>query len=152
MKRHKSELPNLRRFRLSHFLIAIGVLYLIFISCKFPQFLKIVSQLSGDKSYAALDETAVGGYNDADLSKPLFSSVYKDVFHRSLEDNEDQDAPSRPNKEPMKDALENVKQIPQRYGRIIGEILRRRNRTNDLSHGGSSIIEGKPEVIISESK
>ncbi|KAI9079226.1 hypothetical protein K1719_038831 [Acacia pycnantha] len=103
MKRHKSEPPNSRRFRLSHFLIAIGVLYLIFISCKFPQFLKIVSQLSEDESYAMLDETAVGGYNDADLSKPLFSFVYKDVFHRSLEDNEDQDAPLRPNKEPMKE-------------------------------------------------
>ncbi|XP_054777996.1 hydroxyproline O-galactosyltransferase GALT2 [Prosopis cineraria] len=174
MKRPKSEPPNSRRFKLSHFLLGIGVLYLIFISCKFPQFLKIVSQLSGDESYATLDGTAVEGTNDGDLSKPFFSSAYKDVFHRSLEDNEDQDAPSRPNKEPMKEehAPENVKQIPQRYGRITGEIMRRWNRTSDLTvfekmadeawtlglkawreldkvdekeSGESSIIEGKPE-------
>ncbi|KAF7842907.1 hydroxyproline O-galactosyltransferase GALT2 [Senna tora] len=135
MKRSKSENPNSRRFKLSHFLFFIGALYLVFISCKFPQFLKIVSQLSGDESYARLDGTALGGYENTDISKPFVGTVYKDAFHRRLEDNEDQDAPLRPNKEPLKEehAPENLKQLPQRYGRITGEILRRWNKTSDLT-------------------
>lgn len=132
MKRPKFEPPNMRRFKLSHCLIGIGVIYLIFITFKFPQFLKIVSQLSGDERYSTLDEESLGGSSDADLSKPLFSSVYKDAFHRSLED---QDAPTRPNKEPLKEehAPESVRQVRPRYGRITGDIFRRRNRTSNMT-------------------
>lgn len=174
MKRLKNEPSNSRRFKLSHFLFFIGVLYLVFISCKFPQFLRIVSQLSGDESYARLDGTGLGGNENADLSKPFVGAVYKDAFHRRLEDNDDQDAPSRPDKEPLKEehVPENTKQLPQRYGRITGEIMRRWNRTSDWTvfermadeawtlglkaweeldkvdekeAGESSILEGKPE-------
>ena len=176
MKRQKTEPPNSRRFRLSHFLFAIGVLYLVFISCKFPQILKIVSTISGDESYDGLDGTALGDSGDADLSKPFVSSVYKDAFHRRLEDNRDKDAPLRPNKVPLKEGDHDrkyVKQFPQRYGRITGEIMRQMNRTSDFSvlermadeawtlglkaweeldkvgdmePGENSIIEGKPEL------
>ncbi|KAI4297300.1 hypothetical protein L6164_037194 [Bauhinia variegata] len=177
MKRQKNEPPNSRRFRLSHFLFGLGVLYLVFISFKFPEFLKVASMLSGDESYARLDETAtsVGESEDGDLSNPFFSSVYKDVFHRKLEDNRDQDAPLRPNKEPVKEdhkGPEPLKQDTGRYGRLTGKIRSRMNRTNDLSvlermadeawtlglkaweevdkvdereSGESSIIERKPE-------
>ncbi|XP_061370021.1 hydroxyproline O-galactosyltransferase GALT2-like [Gastrolobium bilobum] len=136
MKRLKIEPPNSRRCRLSHFLFGVGVLYLVFVSCNFPQFLKIMSTLSGDEGYNGLDGLATGDSEDADLSKPFVSSVYKDAFHRRLEDNRDQDAPLRPDKEPMKEedhGRESMKQIPKRYGRITGEILRQMNRTNDFS-------------------
>ncbi|KAK7331414.1 hypothetical protein VNO77_25638 [Canavalia gladiata] len=178
MKRLKSEAPNSRRFRLSHFLFGVGVLYLVFISCNFSQLMKIVSSLSGDESYDGLelDRIAIRDTaEDADLSKPFVGSVYKDVFHRRLEDNRDKDAPLRPNKEPMKEedhGHKSMKRIPQGYGRITGAILREGNRTRDLSVlermadeawslglkawkeldkvddkevGESSIIEGKPE-------
>ena len=137
MKRAKSDPPNSRRFRLSHFLFGIGVLYLLFVSCKFPQFLRIVSTLSGDGSEDRLEGAAVGDSEDSDLSKSFVSSVYKDAFHRRLEDNRDQEgAPLRPNTEPRKEEErfpESPKQIPPRYGRITGKIMREYKRTNDLS-------------------
>ncbi|MED6208085.1 Hydroxyproline O-galactosyltransferase galt2 [Stylosanthes scabra] len=131
MKRQKAESPNSRRFRLSHFLFAVGVLYLVFISCKFPQILKIVSTISGDDTYDGL-----GGSQDSDLSKPFVSSVYRDSLHRRLEDSMDKDAPLRPNKVSLKEEEhggESEKLVPPRYGRITGEIMRQMNRTNDLS-------------------
>lgn len=137
MRRTKSEPINSRRFRLSHFLFGIGVLYLLFISCKFPQFLRIVSTLRGNESGDdRLDGAAAGVSEDSDLSKSFVSSVYKDAFHRRLEDNRDQGAPLRPNKEPMKEeehGPEPVKQILPRYGRITGKIMQEQKRTSDLS-------------------
>ncbi|KAF5475088.1 hypothetical protein F2P56_006933 [Juglans regia] len=175
MKRPKSEPPGARRFKLSHFLLGIAVLYLVFISFKFPHFLEIAAMLSGDDSYVGTDGTMRGDSEDPDLSKPFFTSVYKDAFHRKLEDNQNQDAPFRPSQEPLeekKSASRPIKPLQHRYGRITGEIMKRRNRTIDLSvlermadeawtlglkaweeldkvdekeTGESSILEGKPE-------
>ncbi|XP_057422343.1 hydroxyproline O-galactosyltransferase GALT2-like [Lotus japonicus] len=141
MRRTKSsELPNSRRLRLSHFLLGIGVLYLLFISCKFPNFLRILSTLSGDEGDDRLDGEAVGvGVNeDTDLTKTFVSSVYNDDFRRrlDLEDDRDQGAPLRPNKEPVREAehgLESVKRIPPGYGRITGKIMQEQKRTSDMS-------------------
>lgn len=137
MKRLKNESSNSKKFRLSHFLLGVGVLYLLFISCNFSKFLKIVSTLSSDESYNGLDGVAIReSSEDSDLSKPFVSSVYKDAFHRRLEDNLDKDAPLMPNKEPMKEedrGRESTKRIPQGYGRITGEIMMQMNRTSDLS-------------------
>ncbi|KAJ7969018.1 Hydroxyproline O-galactosyltransferase [Quillaja saponaria] len=174
MKRPKSEPSNSRRFRLSHFLLGIGVLYLVFISFKFPKFLEIVSMLSADESYIGSDGTRVGDSEDADLRIRFLSSVYKDGFHRKLEDNRDKDAPLMLNKESAEEEKSRSQTINPllRYGRITGEIMRQRNQTNDLSvlervadeawtlglkawkemdkfdgeeSAESSIIEGKPE-------
>ncbi|PNY09228.1 putative beta-galactosyltransferase 20-like protein [Trifolium pratense] len=140
MKRLKNESPNSRKFRLSHFLLGVGVLYLLFLSCNFTNFLKIVSTLSGDDESEnnRLDgnTVAIGVSEDADLTKPFVSSVYKDAFHRKLEDNRDLDAPLRPKEEPKKEednGLESMTHIPQGYGRITGEIMLQMNRTSDLS-------------------
>lgn len=136
MKRPKGEPPVSRRFRLSHLLLGVAALYLIFISFKFPQFLENAAVLSGDDSYIDLDGTKIGDSEDSDLNKPFFGSVYKDTFHRKLEDNQNQDAPIRPSKEPLKEGKNGsapIKPFKHRYGRITGEIMRRRNRTNDLS-------------------
>ncbi|TKY59843.1 beta-1,3-galactosyltransferase 20 [Spatholobus suberectus] len=180
MKRTKSDPPNSRRFRLSHFLFGIGVLYLLFVSCKFPQFLRIVSTLSGDEieSDDRLEGAGVGDPEDSDLSKSFVSSVYKDAFHRRLEDNRDQGgAPLRPNREPTKEEArllpESPKQIPPRFGRITGKIMREQKRANDMpvlermadeawilglkawgevdkvdaeESVGSSVLDGKPEL------
>lgn len=136
MKRPKSEPPGVRRFKLSHLLLVIAVLYLVFISFKFPQFLEIVAMMSGDDSYVGSDRTMERGLEDPDLSKPFYSSVYKDAFHRKLEDNQNQDAPLMPSKEPLeegKNVSRTIKPLQHRYGRITGEIMKRRNRTFDLS-------------------
>jgi hypothetical protein len=140
MKRLKNESPNSRKFRLSHFLLGVGVLYLLFLSCNFTNFLKIVSTLSGDESennrLDGNDKVDVGVSEDADLTKPFVSSVYKDAFHRKLEDNRDLDAPLRPKEEPKKEednGLESMTHIPRGYGRITGEIMLQMNRTSDLS-------------------
>ncbi|GLT59904.1 hypothetical protein SLA2020_326980 [Shorea laevis] len=173
MKRIKSEPPNARRCKLSHFLFGIAVLYLVFIAFKFPHFLEIAAMLSGDDTYIGLDGKLMEDTSDADLNRPLFS-VYKDAFHRKLEDNQ-KDAPLMPNKGPLeevKGGLQPLKPLQHRYGRITGEIMRRRNRTSELSvlermadeawtlglkaweevdkfdgkeTGQSSMYEGKPE-------
>lgn len=136
MKRVRSEVHIARRhsFKLSHFLFGIAVLYLIFIAFKFPHFLEIAAMLSGDDSYVGFDVKSMGDAHDADLNKPLYS-VYKDVFHRTVEDNQ-KDAPSMPRKgalEKEKGGLQPIKPLQHKYGRITGEIMRRRNRTNELS-------------------
>ncbi|XVE88444.1 hypothetical protein DITRI_Ditri19aG0070400 [Diplodiscus trichospermus] len=136
MKRVKSELSTGKRFKLSHFLLVVGGLYLIFIAFKFPYFLEIASILSGDDSYAGLDGKVVEDVNDADLGKSLVNSVYKDTFHRKLEDNLDQDVPLRPREEPLeegKGGLRPLKPLQHRYGRIAGEIMRQMNKTSALS-------------------
>ncbi|KAJ9153138.1 hypothetical protein P3X46_026614 [Hevea brasiliensis] len=136
MKRLKSEPPSGRRCKLSHFLLGIGALYLVFLALKFPHFLEIAAMLSGDDSYVGLDAAAAEDMEDSDLSKPIFSSVYKDTFHRKLEDNLNQNAPRMPSKEPLQEVKEvskPIKPLQHRYGRITGEIMRRRNRTSDLS-------------------
>ncbi|TQD85353.1 hypothetical protein C1H46_029095 [Malus baccata] len=169
MKRLKVEPSVARRFKLQHLLFGIAALYLVFISFKFPQFLEIANTLSGDDGYVGLKLV-----EDVDLSKPLFSSAYEDTFHRKLED-QNQDVPVRPSKEPLEESKggsKPIKPLQHQYGRITGEIMRRRNRTNELSVlermadeawtlglnaweevrqldgkeiGESSIIEGKPE-------
>ncbi|PQM42889.1 hydroxyproline O-galactosyltransferase GALT2 [Prunus yedoensis var. nudiflora] len=174
MKRPKIEPSVARRFRLQHLLFALAALYLVFISVKFPQFLEIAKAMSGDDGHVGLDLAEVQDSQDGDLSKPLFSSVYKDTFHRKLED-QSQDAPVRPSKEPLeekKSESKPIRPLQHRYGRITGEILRQMNRTNELSvlermadeawtlglnaweevdkHDGKeteegSIVEGKPE-------
>ncbi|GLU22616.1 hypothetical protein SLE2022_386780 [Rubroshorea leprosula] len=134
MKRVKSEPPNARRCKLSHFLFGIAVLYLVFIAFKFPHFLEIAAMLSGDDTYIGLDGKLMEDTSEADLNRPLFS-VYKDAFHRKLEDNQ-KDAPLMPNKGPLeevKGGLQPLKPLQHRYGRITGEIMRRRNRTSELS-------------------
>lgn len=141
MKRLKNESLNSRKFRLSHFLFGVGVLYLIFLSCNFTKFLKIVSTLSGDESDGRLDGgIAIGVSDDADLTKPFVGSVYKDAFHRKLEDNRDLDAPLRPKEEPKKegeeedgDDGESMKDIPQGFGRITGDFMLKMNKTSALS-------------------
>ncbi|XP_044478236.1 hydroxyproline O-galactosyltransferase GALT2-like [Mangifera indica] len=135
MKRIKSEASTVRRFRLPHLLLGIGMLYLVFIAFKFPQFLEIAVMLSQDDNYAGLNGD-IGDNGDLDLSKPFLSSVYKDTFHRKLEDNENQEAPLMPSKvhlEKGKGGSKPIKPLQFRYGRITGEIMKRRSRTNELS-------------------
>lgn len=177
MKRPKSEPSGSRRLKLSHLFFVLAAFYLIFITFKFPRFLEVAKVLSLDESYVGMDGTVVAGdvEGEEDLNKSLFSSVYKDVYHRKLEDSLDQNAPSMPQKEPVEEergGFQTIKPLQHRYGRITGENLRRMNRTSDLSVlermadeawtlgikaweevdkydlkdiGESSIPEGKPE-------
>ncbi|KAJ6363764.1 hypothetical protein OIU78_003851 [Salix suchowensis] len=142
MKRLKNEpsstsLNRHIRCKLSHMLVGVGALYLVFLALKFPHFLEIASMLSGDDSYVGLDSSSmVKDVEDSDLSKPSFSSVYKDAFHRKLEDNQNQNAPMMPSKGPLeeeKGGSKTLKPLQYRYGRITGEIMRRRNATMNLS-------------------
>ncbi|KAK6932144.1 Galectin, carbohydrate recognition domain [Dillenia turbinata] len=136
MKRPKVEPLGARRFKLSHLLIGIGTLYLVFISFKFPKLLEVASMLSGDDSYSDVIRMSSGDMEDADVSKPFVGSVYKDTFHRKLEDNQNQKVPSMPLKEPLEEGkgkLTPIKPLQHKYGRITGKIMERKNRSSDLS-------------------
>ncbi|KAJ6749455.1 hypothetical protein OIU85_000128 [Salix viminalis] len=133
MKRLKNEPSSTRRFKLSHLLFGIGALYLVFLAFKFRHFLEIAAMLSGGDSYVGLDSLSmVKDVDDSDLSKSFFSSVYKDTFHRKLEDNQNQNAPMMPSKEPLEEekrgATATIKPIQYPYGR-----KRRRNATVNFS-------------------
>ncbi|KAK6932128.1 Galectin, carbohydrate recognition domain, partial [Dillenia turbinata] len=136
MKRPKVEPLGARRFKLSHLLIGIGTLYLVFISFKFPKLLEVASMLSGDDSYSDVIRMSSGDMEDADVSKPFVGSVYKDTFHRKLEDNQNQKVPSMPLKEPLEEGkgkLTPIKPLQHKYGRVTGKIMERKNRSSDLS-------------------
>lgn len=121
-----------RRLKLSHFLLGIAALYLIFISLEFPRFLD-------DSYYAGTDDDRARIEGEDDLGKSFFSAVYKDAFHRKLEDNQNGDVPTMPKKEPLQvetslqEERGSIRPLQHRYGRIPGKILRRRNGTSELS-------------------
>ncbi|KAK9085919.1 hypothetical protein Sjap_026330 [Stephania japonica] len=143
MKRQKGEPPSTRRLKLSHFLLGLAALYLFFISIKFPQFLKMASLLSSEDDdivdLKGLSET--GNFDEP--GKPLLNSVYNDAFHRKLVDDEDENGNESfsrltPREESVDEESRNVgmkqiKPLQHRYGRITGEIMRRMNRTSELS-------------------
>lgn len=121
-----------RRLRLSHFLLAVAALYLIFISLEFPRFLD-------DSLYAGMEDERARIEGEDDLDKSFFSAVYKDAFHRKLEDNQNEDVPTMPRKEPLQvekslqEEREPIRPLQHRYGRISGKILRQRNETSEFS-------------------
>ncbi|XP_052180424.1 hydroxyproline O-galactosyltransferase GALT2-like isoform X2 [Diospyros lotus] len=132
MKRLKNELPGTRRLRLSHLLLSLATVYLIFVSIKFAIFFEISSVLGSDDSYMGADGLAIGDVEDGELSKPFLGTVYKDPFYRRLKDNEHQNLPWMPLEEGKGESLP-AKPHQHGYGRIIGEIMRRRNRTIGMS-------------------
>ncbi|XP_043700777.1 hydroxyproline O-galactosyltransferase GALT2-like [Telopea speciosissima] len=135
MRRAKSDSAFGRRLKLPYFLLAIAALYLFFIAFKFPQLLEIASVFSGDDSFVGLDGSAVGE-EDGDISKPFFSSFYKDTSNRKLEDNEYLNAPLMPHKEPFRNETGKAPSVKPRqlnYSRIIGAVWRQRNKTMDQS-------------------
>ncbi|XP_058071552.1 hydroxyproline O-galactosyltransferase GALT2-like isoform X2 [Magnolia sinica] len=136
MKRLKSDTPGGRRLKLSHFLIGVAALYLVFIGLKFPRFLETSMILSGDDSFVGLDRSVAEDGDGPDGNRHFFSSVYKDTFHSRLEDALTQNPPQMPWKEPFRVETSGSQLVMHRqshYGRITGEILRRMNRTNGLT-------------------
>ncbi|KAK4796873.1 hypothetical protein SAY86_029199 [Trapa natans] len=133
MRRLKLEPSNGRRLRLPHLLLLLAAFYLIFITAKFPSFLDMVTSLSGDDDSlrSPMDED-----KDVELSKPFLGSVYEDAFHRELEDKPVGEALSMPVRESIseeQDSESRHKALQPRYGRIMEEMMRRRNMTSDLS-------------------
>ncbi|CAG7887167.1 unnamed protein product [Brassica rapa] len=135
MKRVKSEsfrgVYSPRRFKLSHLLLATAGFYLVFLAFKFPRFIEMVTMLGGDSGLdGALRDTA-----DVSLS----GSLRSDMLDRKLEDEESQHGPASTAQKVSPDEKMNaskskpVQQVPFRYGRISGEIMRRRNRTKHMS-------------------
>lgn len=136
MKRPKGDGVGGRKLKLLHVLLGLAALYLVFITLKFPRFLEIATMLSGDDSFVGLDRSSVEGRDELDQSKPWFSSVYHDTFHRKLEDSRHHHAPQMPRKVPFRegpDASQPIRPFQHRYGRITGEILRRSNKTSRIS-------------------
>ncbi|CAN0874917.1 Hydroxyproline O-galactosyltransferase GALT2 [Linum grandiflorum] len=127
MKRLKVEPSTGRRFKLFHLLLGVAALYLVFLASKFHHFLEIAATLSGDDSYFDTGEAGL----ESDLRKPLFRSAY--VSNQKLEENQNEDAPNKEPTKEVKGESEPLKPTQQQYGRITGEILRRLNRTSDMS-------------------
>ncbi|XP_058098703.1 hydroxyproline O-galactosyltransferase GALT2-like isoform X2 [Magnolia sinica] len=126
MKRPKIDAPSGRRLRLSHVLVGVAALYLIFITLKFPRFLEIAAMLSGDDSFVGLDGSDGDDHDDLDMTKHLSGSVYQDTFHRKLEDSRNQNAPPMPQ-------MEHIMPVQHHYGQVTGAIFRRRNKTSSLT-------------------
>ncbi|RWW13266.1 hypothetical protein GW17_00023029 [Ensete ventricosum] len=84
----KVESSGTRRWRPSHPVLVIGLIYLVFVSFKFHHFLEIANALSGDGSFSGLDRPV----NDL-TSRHLHVGhrtpvlVDHDTFHRRLEDS-----------------------------------------------------------------
>ncbi|XP_056158572.1 hydroxyproline O-galactosyltransferase GALT2 [Syzygium oleosum] len=133
MKRLKFETMGARKPKLSHLLLVLGALYLLFITFKFPKFLEMATSMSGDDSpIGSVKEDS----KDRTLSKTFITSVHEDKFHQSLEDFQSQNVLKMPRKERTEVEITGSRptKISQpRYGRIMEEIMRRRNRTRELS-------------------
>ncbi|KAK4491568.1 hypothetical protein RD792_002320 [Penstemon davidsonii] len=135
MKRLKGEAPSGRRFKLSYVLLGAAALYLILILVKFPDFLDRAAVLNDD-SNVGLDGFSVRDDEDAEISKSDFSSAYSDVFHRILQDNENEYASVKPQEDGLQEKKighPSIKPLQQQYGRITAETLRQMDRTNNLS-------------------
>lgn len=130
MKRVKSEsfrgVYSPRRFKLSHLLLATAGFYLVFLAFKFPHFIEMVAMLSGD---TGLDGALREDTRDVSLS----GSLRSDMLDRKLGDEENQSGPASTTQKLPPEEKKPVKQLPFRYGRISGEIMRRRNRTKHMS-------------------
>ncbi|THU56012.1 hypothetical protein C4D60_Mb11t12790 [Musa balbisiana] len=88
MRGRSIESSGTRRWRPSHPVLAIGLIYLVFVSFKFHHFLEIVNALSGDGSFSGLDRPV----NDLTsrhlrLGHRTPVLVDHDTFHRRLEDS-----------------------------------------------------------------
>ncbi|CAM8996208.1 unnamed protein product [Rhodiola kirilowii] len=132
MKRLKYEPLTGRRFKLSHCLFVVAALYLLIISFKFQLFLQIATMLTEEDtefgSDVMLDDAEGEEVNRA------AGSVDDDTLAGNVVGNVNENAPSLTQKENAEGGnFESLKTLPNRYGRITGEIMRRRNRTLDLS-------------------
>ncbi|CAI9089698.1 OLC1v1024318C1 [Oldenlandia corymbosa var. corymbosa] len=135
MKRNKSD-PSVRRFKWSHVLMAFVAMYLILMCLKLPSFFESAALLNSNDDGAGREGLSIGIEEHTELSKPQMSSLYKDGFHRILQNNMDQSAPKMPHEEALEEKMgvtETLKPVPLYYGRIAAAILRRRNRTSDFS-------------------
>ncbi|KAK6150093.1 hypothetical protein DH2020_017618 [Rehmannia glutinosa] len=133
MKRWKGESPSVRRFKLSYLLLGAAALYLILIFFKFPEFLESASVLSGGNSNGGFDGFSLGDEEGADITE---SHVNSDGFHRILQNNENQDDLIKLQEGSLQEKRNHhlpAKPSQQQYGRITAEVLRRMNRTNNLS-------------------
>lgn len=129
MKRQKLDPPGPRRFRLSYFLFLVAAMYLAFLGFKFPELLEIASGLSRDENYS-ID----GVSDDADASTGSLVSIYRDTFHRKLEDNQGQEVPSATTNEFLEDLALGFQTIKlNRYGQTAGDTMRQRNTSWGLS-------------------
>lgn len=133
MKRLKLEPGSARKPKLSHLLLVVGALYLLFITLKFPKFLELATSMGGDDSpIGSVKEDP----EDRSLSKTVITSVHEDKFHQKLEDFQSQNVLKMPRKEHAEveaNGSRPTKISQLRYGRIMEEIMRRRNRTSELS-------------------
>ncbi|WOL15708.1 hydroxyproline O-galactosyltransferase GALT2-like [Canna indica] len=115
MRGRSAESPGARRWRLSHALVAIGSIYLLFISFKFHHFLEIANALSGDDSFSGLDRP-VNDLTSVHLHlghrNPVL--VHHDTFHRKLEDS--RNLPPTPQKEQISLRFATVKPFERQFG------------------------------------
>lgn len=136
MKRLKNEPQSGRRFKLSHLLMGLAALYLLLICWKFPDFFESATVLGIDDRDLGVDGLSVIGEEGTELSKPRLSSIYKDGFHRILQNNLNQNAPTMPREEALeekKGSSQPAKPLHLHYGRIAAAIMRKRNKTSDFS-------------------
>lgn len=113
-----------RKWRLSHILFALTVVYLLFVGFKFYRILDIVGLNSGERNFSDDGRRTVKGNDVAEVSRPLLVSTYAGSLHRSLDDG---NPPRKPNGDPL---ILPAHRKPvfsfDHFGRITGAIMQRR--------------------------
>lgn len=144
MKRSRSEVFGLRRVKLPHILFVIAALYLILVCFKFSAYFE-TSTTTEDEAVRR---------DQLEVSKPSLGSAYEDGNSEALENDnrfEKVKEEKKLDEEPddnFRERLENGSRIERvsqkenddsfppidlRYGRLTGDILRRRQRTRDMT-------------------
>lgn len=132
MKRLKYEALTVRRFKLSHCLFVVALFYLLMISFKFQLFLQIATMLT-EESTALGSDVMLDDAEGEEVKNVVSGYVDDDGLARNVELSVKGDAPSLTRKENSERDSVSFKSLPNGYGRITGEILKRMNRTRDLS-------------------
>uniref|UniRef100_A0A7N0T3S4 Galectin domain-containing protein n=1 Tax=Kalanchoe fedtschenkoi TaxID=63787 RepID=A0A7N0T3S4_KALFE len=133
MKRQKFEPPTGRRFKLSHCLFVVAALYLVVICFKFQLFMQIATMLTEEDSELGSDEM-LGDAEGEEVNRLVAGSVEDDTLVVGANVNEN--APALTREEYAvgdRSGLESLNVLHNGYGRITGDIMRRRNKTLDLS-------------------
>ncbi|KAI0497575.1 hypothetical protein KFK09_020806 [Dendrobium nobile] len=134
MKRSKSmEAFVGRKWRLSHILFAVTVVYLLFVGFKFYHILDIVGLNSGERNFSDDGRRHVKGDDVAEVSRPLLVSTYAGSLHRRLDDG---NPPRKTDGDPLVLPAHRKPDFSfDHYGRITGAIMQRRR------HWGGNLTE-----------
>ncbi|KAL4563508.1 hypothetical protein LXL04_027551 [Taraxacum kok-saghyz] len=145
MKRSRSEVFGLRRVRLPHILFVVAALYLIVVCFKFSAYFETSTNTENEAvrkyqlevSKPSLGSASEDGNSEASQNDNRFEKVKQE---KKLEDEPDANIQKRLENESKIETAsqkenneDSFPPIDLRYGRLTGDVLRRRHRTRDMT-------------------